>query len=66
MNWICPMCGHSVLNHKKGQCLVIVTMPLPKGLHGEVAKRHCGCDHIRPHQALQLTFKGTAVDIDRL
>lgn len=52
----CPECGHSILNHKLGVCIVIVTLPLPKGMWGERAKAHCGCEHIKPQSPLQQVF----------
>lgn len=61
----CPQCGHSPLNHKRGRCLVIVTYPLPNGMRGEECKGHCGCDYYSPLDAIQITFKGIALEFDK-
>lgn len=51
----CPWCGHSPLNHRRGQCLVIVTLPpnphVPR--HGEITKAHCGCTYYTRQQTLE-------------
>lgn len=47
----CPECGHSPLNHRKGQCLVIITLPPNRHVptHGERTKAHCGCTYYPRH-----------------
>lgn len=52
----CPECGHSPLNHKRGVCLVVITLPLPSGMRGERAKAHCGCEHYKPLAPVQLSW----------
>lgn len=53
----CPACGHNPLNHRYGQCLVIVTLPpnphVPR--HGEVTKAHCGCTYYSRQQVLEFS-----------
>jgi hypothetical protein len=53
MPGMCPKCGHSILNHRKGQCLVIVTVTPGR----EPVKGHCGCTHIKAPDAIQLFFR---------
>lgn len=53
----CPKCGHSPLNHRMGVCQVIVTLrhrAVPS--HGEPTKAHCGCEHYKPMEAIQILF----------
>lgn len=54
---VCPACHHSILNHKKGVCQVIVTVT-------RFAKGHCGCTHIKPTDAVQITFKNVPFVFD--
>lgn len=56
LNGRCPDCGHSVLNHKRGGCIVAVTVVKRTDRESYPHAHHCGCTSFGPLDHPQLSL----------